>query len=256
MESAATHAVIKERDDCYERLAAYESPPALDATICIPYFSQPEYLPQTLDSAVNQTSGLREVIVVDDGSPDDTAFNLCADYVGRGKPVRYVRVTNRGLPNARNTGLMLARGQGFVPLDSDDWIEPTFLEKLLPLLPKYDVALCGLQEHGPVRNGRYIPGTNMPVGDVTPEIQWQNNHLWYCSLYKTSLLREVGGWNGRMVHGYEDWDLWIDLLKRGVRLGGIDDVLFNYRTRENSMLMSISKRMHLQIVKEMRRHHS
>jgi hypothetical protein len=255
VESAMLHAVIKERDECRERLAEYETSPIADATICIPYYAQPEYLPETLASAIGQTAGLREVIVVDDGSPDNVARELCERYKADGAPVRYVRVTNRGLPNARNTGLMLAKGAGFVPLDSDDWLELTFLEKTLPLLSDYDVSFGGLQEHGPVRQGTYMPGTDRPVGEVTVELEWQANRLFYCAVYRTSLLREVGGWNGRMVNGYEDWDMHIDLLKRGARLGGVSEVLFNYRTRPDSMLVSITGKMHHQIVSEMHRHH-
>jgi len=255
MESAMLHAVIRERDECRDLLARMHGDHRKDATICIPYYRQPEYLPETLASAVAQTTGLREVIVVDDGSPDNAARELCAQYQHDGAPVQYVRVTNRGLPNARNTGLLLAQGYGFVALDSDDWIDPTFLEKTLPLLGEFDVVLTGLQEHGPVRQGTYMPGTDRPVGEVTEAVQWEANHLWYCNLARTSLLREAGGWNGRMVNGYEDWDAWIDLLKRGARLGGVDEVLFHYRTRADSMLMSISGKMHRHILAEMHRHH-
>lgn len=256
MESSMLHAVIGEREEARAELARiHGAPDGMTATICIPYYSQPDYIAQSLGSACQQTAGLLEVIVVDDGSPDAAARDLCERYRAEGYPVRYVRVTNRGLPNARNTGLMLARGYGFLPLDADDWIDPTFLEKTLPQLGEFDVVSSGLQEHGPVRNGSYMPGTDMPIGDVTVEIEWANNHFWYASLCRTELLREVGGWNGRMVHGYEDWDLWIDLLKRGARFGGVDELLFHYTTRADSMLAQITGRMHREIVLEMRRHH-
>jgi hypothetical protein len=69
------------------------------------------------------------------------------------------------------------------------------------------------------------------------------------------MLRDVGGWNGRMVDGYADWDLWIDLLTRGARVGGVNEVLFHYRTKPGSML-ALAQATHAAIVGEMRRHHA
>lgn len=266
------HAVITERDEaraaleeCQGREFRRELNQAQQAglidipgaTICIPYYKQPEWLPRALDSALAQTAGLVEVIVVDDGSPDSVARDLCASRAAEGAPIRYVRVTNRGLPNARNTGLMLAKGQGFVPLDSDDWLEPTFLEKTLPLLAEYDIVLTGLQEHGPVRNGTYPPGFRRPLSQITVETQLEMNCLWYCALMKISMLREAGGWNGRMTRAFEDWDLSVDLLKRGARLGEVKEVLFNYSTTNpESMLVSLSQAERKELEREIRMRHT
>jgi glycosyltransferase involved in cell wall biosynthesis len=227
----------------------------VDATIAIPYYAQPEFLEEALASACAQSSGLREVIVVDDGSPDREARVLSERYRKNGAPVRYVRVTNRGLPNARNVGLLLATGVGFVPLDADDWLDHDFLARTLPLLGAYDAVLTGLQEHGPVRNGTYGPGFGAPIASIDEEVQWRQNHLWYCALFRRERLLEAGGWNGRMVDGFEDWDLWIDLIRRGAKIGGVDDVLFHYRTRADGMLATISDALRSEIVIEMRRHH-
>ncbi len=253
-ESAIMHDVMAERDEARRRLAEYE-PDGVDATICIPYYAQPQFLEEALASAAAQTRGLREVIVVDDGSPDPTARVLCDRYRSNGARVRYVRVTNRGLPNARNVGLLLARGAGFVPLDADDWIEPTFLERTLPMLATYDAVLTGLQEHGMEPLGTYAPGYGAPIAEVDEERQWRQNHLWYCALFRRSRLVEAGGWNGRMIDGFEDWDLWIDLIRRGATIGGVDDVLFHYRKKPDSMLRVISDALRNEIVIEMRRHH-
>lgn len=250
------HAVIRERDDALSRIAALE-PEGPGATVVVTYFDLPAYVEQAIDSALGQTAFLEEVIVVDDGSPDRVAAEACRIRAARGDPVRYVRVTNRGLPSARNAGVALARSASVVPLDADDWLEPTFLARTVPALRAgADVVLTGLQEHGlPPRDRAYAPGFGVPLSAVDEAEQWRMNRLWYCALFRRSLLLEVGGWNGRMTDGFEDWDLWIDLLRRGARLEGVEDVLFNYRTRRDGMLATISDALRAEILIEMRRHH-
>lgn len=235
LESAAMRKAMQERDD-----------QTYGATICIPCFNQSGFLRTALDSAVGQTVPALEVIVVDDGSTEDVA-GVCAEYPS----VRYIRVANRGLPGARNTGLMNARGHAFLPLDADDWIEEDFLEKTLPLLT--DVVCVGLQEFG-LRTGTYMPGCDLGDG-LTVEDEIRSNRLFYCALFRTSLLREVGGYNGRMIHGYEDWDLWIDLMQRGARLHFLNEVLFHYNTRADSMLQNTERHHRDWCLDEMARHH-
>lgn len=227
------HSAIQERDEGLEGVS-----------IVIPCFNLGRFLREAVASALGQTHPPVEVIVVDDGSTEDVSF--IADEF----PVRYIRVANRGLPSARNTGLMNARGRAFLPLDADDWIEATFIEKTLPLLE--DVVCVGLQEFGE-RTGTYSAAKRLRR--LTLEQERKGNMLFYCALYRTSLLREVGGWNGRMIHGYEDWDLWIDLMQRGAKLAAVDETLFNYRTRSDSMLADTEKSWREWCLDEMARHH-
>ena len=263
LESPAMRAVIPERDALQDRLDAASAPAvrtAMEVTVVIPCFEQAEYLPKALASVLAQTVPALEVIVVDDGTTGDSVHEatkpFMADNFRAPTLVRYVRITNRGLPGARNTGLMLANGQAFLPLDADDWIQNTYLERTLPVLAAgADVVCVGLQEHGPTRNGTYFPGYDRALEQLTLEAEQQQNRLFYCSLFRTDLLRQVGGYNGRMVRGYEDWDLWIGLMARGVRLASVNEVLFNYRTRPDSMLADTEANWRQWNIDEMRRHH-
>lgn len=238
LESAAMRAVILERDEGTQGV-----------TICIPCFNQTGFLRTALDSAVGQTVPALEVIVVDDGSTEDVA-SVVAEYPG----VRYLRVANRGLPGARNTGLMNARGHAFLPLDADDWIDLTYLEKTLPLLADHDAVCTGLQEHGERRRGTYMPGQEFGIERLTLEEERRCNRLFYCSLFRTSLLKEVGGYNPQMRWGFEDWDLWVDLMQRGARIAAVREVLFHYSTRANSMLQTAEQHKD-ELLNEMARHH-
>lgn len=221
-------------------------------TIVVPCFEQSEYLTQCLQSVAEQTLPAFDTIVIDDGSnPDEAAKikEICSE-----QGARYVRVTNRGLPSARNTGLMLTKTRAFLPLDADDWIEPNYIERTLPLLKIADVVVPGLQEHGPTRNSTYMPGFDRPLSEVTLDVMWQFNRTYYCSLFRTELLRKIGGYNGRMVDGFEDYDMAIDLMSRGARYIAVEEVLFNYRTRPDGMLSDAMRKKDA-ILAEMRRHH-
>lgn len=232
----------------------------MKVTVCITTHNDEHHLPVALLSALTQTVTPYEVIIVDDGSDKEvTVPEWCKDY--QLVRVRVVRVTNRGLPAARNTALMLAHGEGFLPLDADDWLGPTYLEKTLPLLKEADVVLTGLQEHGPTRNGAYMPGYDKPWDQVTLDDLWFMNRFFYCSLMKTSLLRQVGGYNPLMAGawgqdgGFEDHDLWLDLMSRGAKFAAVNEVLFHYNTSTPGSMLSRAERNRVALVQEMRRHH-
>lgn len=219
-------------------------------TVCVPCYEQAEFLPIALESVAEQTVAPLEVIVVDDGSPTQ-GVQIAAVAAKYGADC--VRVQNRGLPNARNVALGLARGDGFVPLDSDDWLDECYVEKTLPLLTDADVVCTGLQEHG-ARSGVFMPGYNRALSQVTVEALQHTNLLYYCSLFKTSSLRRVGGWNGRMVHGWEDWALWRDVVARGWRFAEVREVLFHYLVRLDGMAYETDRRWQQWNHDEMARH--
>ena len=249
LESGNMRRMINERDNAVKALEGR------GVSVIIPCFEQQEWLFDALLSVTEQTVLPLEIIVVDDGSREPIRLpggnrETYAPYT-----MRVIRVANRGLPSARNVGLMNAHGHAILPLDADDWLEPTFIEKTLPLLDAgADVVFTGLQEHGE-RTGTYMPGCDLGLDGLTVEAERLSNRLFYCSLISTSLLKEAGGWNGRMINGYEDWDLWIDLMQRGAKLAGVDEPLFNYRTRKDSMLADTEANWRDWCFDEMARHH-
>jgi glycosyltransferase involved in cell wall biosynthesis len=222
-------------------------------TFVVPCYQQGDTISRTLYSIRVQTVPVHEIIVVNDGSDErhtEMITTACFDWTAR-----HVQVANRGLPSARNVGLMLATGDAFVPLDSDDWIEDTYIEKMLPLLAHADVVVPGLREHGQ-RTGVYHAGFDRPLADVTLSLMWHDfNRTFYASMFRTQLLREVGGWNGRMTRGMEDYDLALDLMLRGARYVACPHIVFNYTTSPDGMLAE-TMRDHVEWNRqEMARHH-
>lgn len=250
------HAVILERDAALAELARAKA----GVTVVITTHNDAHDAQRALLTVLQQTVAPIEVLIIDDGSEIEVRVPASPDDYPH-IPVRVVRITNRGLPAARNAGLMLARAGAILFLDADDWLDPTYLERTLPQLADADVVLVGLQEHGPTRKGCYKPGYDKPWHLVTLDDLWQMNRFFYCALFRTETLRECGGYNPLMAGawnqagGYEDHDLWIDLMTRGARFAAIDEPLFNYSTTSTESMVHRAARNRDALHAEMRRHH-
>ena len=101
----------------------------------VPVYNTQDFLPRCLDSLLGQTLKGIEIVVVNDGSPDDSAA-IIAEYAGRDSRVRAVEKPNGGLSSARNAGMDVARGDIVDFVDSDDYVEPNLAEFLVDTFTK------------------------------------------------------------------------------------------------------------------------
>lgn len=113
-------------------------------SILIPAYNVAKYLPQCLDSVVNQTYSNLQVVVVDDGSIDNT-LDIAQEYSNKYSFVEVCHQDNAGVATARNTLISLAKGEYVLFVDSDDWIEYDMVERMLKTLDrsKCDIVVCG-----------------------------------------------------------------------------------------------------------------
>ena len=194
----------------------------MSITISISSYNQQEWLPEAIDSALNQTIPC-EVLVIDDGSTDNS-LAIARSYEPK---VKVISQVNKGLSSARNTGLMNATGDYFLPLDADDILLPNCVEKILK--HNADIISPSFKCFGRAEDIIIL----MPKPTI--EDFKTGNRVGYCSAIKTKFLKEVGGYSPRMTIGYEDLHLWFDLLSRGATIETIPEVLWLYRTKEKSM---------------------
>lgn len=185
-------------------------------TVIIPTYKRAVLLPRVIQNVGRQTYRSIEILVVDDGSPDDTAsvVRMISD-----PRVRYVRhETNKGLPAARNTGIREARGEYIAFIDDDDEWREDKLEKQLNLLTEYDAVLCmGVSKGYPMRVHRRpcITLDDLRRGSFNPS----------SLVAKAAVLRSV--WFDESLRQGEDWDAFIRIAQR-YSIGWLGEPLLLY----------------------------
>ena len=112
-------------------------------SVIIPIYKVEEYIHKCIDSVISQTYTNLEIILVDDGSPDRCG-EICDEYARVDNRIKVIHKENGGLSDARNVGIEFATGSYITLLDSDDWIENKYIEKLYELLKvkKADISVC------------------------------------------------------------------------------------------------------------------
>lgn len=112
-------------------------------SIIIPIYRVEQYLRRCLDSVVNQTYANLDIILVDDGSPDNCP-QICDDYAAKDNRITVIHKKNGGLSDARNAGLDICKGKFISFVDSDDWIDTNYVKVLFDLLTETntDIAIA------------------------------------------------------------------------------------------------------------------
>ncbi len=201
-------------------------------SVVIPCYQQAEFLPEAVNSVVLQTYSAWEIIIVDDGSSDNTsevAASLSRKFPERN--IQLIKQSNMGLAEARNVGIRASSGSFILPLDADDIIAPTMLERLVQILetrPDIGIAYPDTATFGEVTEYRQARDWDFPILCTT-------NILSYCALYRKEVWETVGGYNPNMNPTYEDWDFWIGCGEKGVKGLRIPEPLFIYRVRKNTL---------------------
>ena len=114
-------------------------------SVIVPVYKVEQYLDECVTSIVNQTYRNLDIILVDDGSPDDCP-TICDEWAKKDTRIRVVHKVNGGLSSARNAGLDVARGTRIAFVDSDDWVDRTMIETMNTWMderPQVDVVMCG-----------------------------------------------------------------------------------------------------------------
>ena len=112
-------------------------------SVIVPIYNVEKYLNKCVDSIVNQTYKNLEIVLVDDGSTDDSG-KICDEYAGKDSRIKVVHKENGGLSDARNNGIDISNGRYLAFIDSDDWIEPNMIEKMYSnaIENNADISVC------------------------------------------------------------------------------------------------------------------
>jgi glycosyltransferase involved in cell wall biosynthesis len=209
-------------------------------SIIMPAYNVAPYVEAAVRSALRQTFTDFELIVVDDGSRDDTADIVKALAKEDGR-VRLVQQANRGLAGARNTALRASRGEMFALLDSDDVWEPEFLEAQLRILetrPDVDIVTGnGWYLEGP-RHGQLArpypdPRPDPVLGSIIGD-EWS---VFIMSVLRRRVYTAIGAFDEEM-RSNEDYDFWLRAAVAGFSFVRNDRPLGHYRIRTDSLSAS------------------
>ena len=214
-------------------------------SVVVPFYNgAKETLEETLSSVYSQTYKNIEVLLIDDGSKDgssEVARQLVDRFNQKGGRLFQIQVhekQNGGLGDARNFGFDRAIGKYVLPLDADDLIDETFIEKAIDLLEDpnndYNLAVADL-----VGFGDWEYSWNLPKYDPQ-DLRYFN--AFHCSavILKSLWDNTPGGYPRTTLFGYEDWAFWLEAEKYvGLKPVNIREPLFKYRLRKGSMLQSM-----------------
>ncbi|MSP11789.1 MAG: glycosyltransferase family 2 protein [Chloroflexi bacterium] len=212
-------------------------------TVAIPVYNGSHYIAQTIGSAQAQSYPDVEIIVIDDGSTDDTAAVVQAC----GGDVQYVYQKNQGVSAARNHALHLSQGKYIVFLDADDLWKPGYLDRLVSLLERHPAAAaayCGYQYIDPQNNLLFQHSTQVVDPAAFYSTIVAGNFIAIDSvLIRKSVLERIGGFNSQF-HGTEDTDLLLRLPSQGPVIG-ISDILVLVRVDPHSLSSISSNPSHM-----------
>jgi glycosyltransferase involved in cell wall biosynthesis len=219
-------------------------------SVIIPTYNYARYLRDAIDSVLAQTVAPLEIIVVDDGSTDDTPQVLAA----YGEKIRAIHQSNLGVAAARNTGLAAARGECIAFLDSDDLWLPRKLELQIARLesdPSLGLVHCGAETFDGEATLDVLEGMKGWVGEAILRLDRMVIPVPGSGiLLPKRIIGEVGDFDVRLPPS-DDWDLCYRVAAR-YPIGFVPEVLVRYRLHgggihlnipkmENAMLLSLGK---------------
>ena len=220
-------------------IMTHTAPPLI--SIIIPTFNRAALLPRAIDSVLRQTHRAIEVIVIDDGSTDNSA-QIAATY---GKKIRYLRQSNTGASAARNRGIHEASGTLIAFLDSDDTWHPEKLSRQAALFttPAIGAVHCAIRVEPADRaetKGIYYPGDKLSLHEVLAlRIPWPT-----AMMVRRDVLVEIGGFDETLVAS-EDWELCIRIAQKYI-LVGIPEVLCDYQEGTPGHLSGVRSRFSME----------
>lgn len=197
-------------------------------SVIIPYFNDGAYISETIASVKAQTYKNIEIILVDDGSTEEDsirAFDLIAE-----PDIKKYREKNAGPSAARNLGISYAAGKYILPLDADDIIDVTYIEKAVQYMEAHEdcgIVYCEAEFFG-ARSGKW------ELPPFTMRQMLHNNLIFVTALFRRVDWEKVGGYDTRMKYGVEDYDFWLSLLELGRKVYRLPEVLFFYRIKSVS----------------------
>ena len=200
-------------------------------SIVIPCYNQAQYLEESIQSAIDQTYSNIEIIIINDGSTDNTEEITLLLQKKYPKKIQVILQENTGLVTARNNAIKQSTGKYILPLDADDLIDKNMVSSCLEHMIDHNADIVYVQQQ--------CFGTKNHLIERPP---FSKNNLLYqnisgpSGLYKREVWEKIGGYARNMDGGYEDWEFWLHAFKKGYKFQLLPEPLHLYRRHEVSMI--------------------
>ena len=221
--------------------------PAL-VSVIVPIYGVEQYLERCIKSIQNQTYNNLEILLVDDGSPDNCG-EICDKYAEKDSRIRVIHKQNGGLSDARNAGIEVASGEYYFLLDSDDWIHKQTIEIMMRMITdnNCDLAICGYQY---AYEGKEYADKKLNLTDVLGQYKKVNSYraqeiyftnpdkrleytVAWNKIYHKDLFKNIRYPKGKV---HEDEFTTFKLLHEAGNIGIIKEPLYYYFVRNDSIM--------------------
>lgn len=197
-------------------------------SVVVPIYNMQNFLAETIDSVLKSSYPNFEVMLIDDGSKDNSA-SIARDYAQKDARVRFYSQVNGGASKARNFGISQSGGKYILPVDADNLISADYIEKCVIVLETradVKVVTCEAEFFGDKTGQWKLPPFSL-------KLLARKNLMDNCAMYRKSDWEHVGGYCDEIL-GREDWDFWISMLKSGGEVVRLPITGLYYRVRSDS----------------------
>lgn len=203
-------------------------------SVIIPCFNQAKYLEDAINSVLNQTYKNIEIILINDASTDNTK-EIAKKYLNKVDNFVFIdNKTNLGLSSSRNIGISNSSGEYILPLDADDEIKPTYIEKAVSILDsneKIGIVYSKAEFFGVISGEWELPAYNLKNFIL-------ENCIFCSALYRKKDWLKAGKYDETMKNALEDWDLWLSFIELGFEPYQIPEILFRYRKHSYASMIN------------------
>ena len=232
----------QEKQKLLSKIADYESKTLI--SIIVPIYNVENYLRQCLDSIMNQTYQNFECLLINDGSPDNSA-DICREYLEKDSRFKYFEKENGGVSSARNLGIERSKGEYITFIDSDDWVDSEYLEVLYRALieEQADIAISTYKQFNMDDNCYYVHSyqrgydrkvfTNKElIASLSSLEQYDSTYVFVsCKLVSRELLK-YNYFNCSTGYG-EDMEFWYKLYLTSRKIVYENKDTYIYRTNND-----------------------
>lgn len=201
-------------------------------TVIVPCYNVEKYIEKGLNSLINQTLKDIEIIVINDGSNDNT-LKILNEFKKNDKRIRIIDKKNEGVSAARNIGLKEAKGKYICFMDSDDWLEKDFLEKMYNKISENDYDMVACDTYAIYPNKKKYIKSNINDNQDEKKLMIDAYTVIWNKIYKKEIIKDI--YFDNSISFCEDVLFLYEVYLKVKRVGSIHEPLYNYLQREKSL---------------------